>query len=95
MFKKIAFVRKRFFDSNFLGLDGADGGSLGFPNSNVPAGGNQPSSGGGIQFIGYADGGLGMGQRYSAGTGAGGSFNYPASPHIGSGGVKITWYLNI
>jgi hypothetical protein len=84
-----------FPNSSFLGLDGADGGSAGFPNSLVPAGGAQPSAGGGIQFIGWTNGGLGMGQRYSAGTGAGGSFNYPASPHIGVGGVKITWYISI
>lgn len=84
-----------FPNSNFLGLDGSDGGSQGFPNSNVPVGGNQPSSGGGIQFIGYTDGGLGMGQRYSATTAGGGSFNYPASPHTAVGGVKITWYINI
>tara|TARA_R110002167_G_scaffold356291_2_gene570999 strand:- start:261 stop:1481 length:1221 start_codon:yes stop_codon:yes gene_type:complete len=84
-----------FPNSNFLGLDGSDGGSQGFPNSNIPAGGTQPTKGGGIQFIGYTDGGLGMGQRYSATTGAGGSFNYPASPHIAVGGVKITWYISI
>ena len=84
-----------FPNSSFLGLDGGDGGSSGFPNSNVPAGGNQPQAGGGIQFIGWNNGGLGMGQRYSAGTGAGGSFNYPASPHTAVGGIKITWYISI
>lgn len=91
----IVGTQPQFPNCSFDGTDGQNGGSAGFPNSNVPNGGSQPSNVGKQETIGGTQGGPGIGQKYSAfnDPSVSPSFYYPASPHLNGGSCRITWYI--
>lgn len=88
-------TQPKFPSSSFDGTDGQDGGSSGFPNSNIPNGGSNPVNVGKQQTIGGSQGGPGIGQKYSAfnDPSVSPSFYYNASPHLNAGSCRITWYI--
>ena len=92
----IVATQPRFPTTSFDGTNGQAGGSLAFPNSNVPNGGSQPSGVGKQEIIGGQQGGPGVGQRYSAfnDPNYSPSFHYPASSFLNAGSCRITWYIN-